>query len=446
MEAEQSINDNGANSCIGMHAMKKRILNAFLATVILGLLLVGTMQFRPVQASTSVTGIISSDTSWTRANSPYRLTGPVGIEKDVTLNIEPGVQVYFDDHYMQVNGTLVARGSDNAPLSFLTGEGHTSEIIFKPSSKNWDEKTGTGSIIENGNIPSNSFKITINSASPKIAATYSQALITINGGSPLIVNNRFSGHITIKNGTPIISNNIIIDSRVIVENGSPKILNNTMQASPTCVEVTGGNPHILNNDITGFSVGISATSGIIERNYIHGGPVGIEIGDGVVRNNTIQSGKGILVQVSSKPAISYNNIPFATVGESGGISLTEGANQVVNAADNWWGTTDEAAISESIFDSRKDFSLGTVNFVPFLTEPNPMAMPDPNIIIPNLNGSSSSNTSSPSENPQASTPDHSVKQNTPETDLYGIAVAAIILATAIALFAVGIVLLNRKKP
>ena len=35
-----------------------------------------------------------------------------------------------------------------------------------------------------------------------------------------------------------------------------------------------------------------------------------------------------------------------------------------NLADNWWGTTNQTAIANAIYDSKNDFNLGTVNFLP----------------------------------------------------------------------------------
>ncbi len=42
-----------------------------------------------------VSGVISEDTVWTQANSPYEVVGNVTVSSGVTLTIEPGVEVHM---------------------------------------------------------------------------------------------------------------------------------------------------------------------------------------------------------------------------------------------------------------------------------------------------------------------------------------------------------------
>ena len=83
-----------------------------------------------------------------------------------------------------------------------------------------------------------------------------------------------------------------------------------------------------------------------------------------------------------------------------GIYSFEGISTNVNATYNWWGTTDTQAINQTIHDNKNDFNLGTVEFVPFLTAPNPEAMPNPNAPIPTPPAPTS--TQSPSASPKVS--------------------------------------------
>ena len=72
---------------------------------------------------------IESDTTWTKAESPYVWTKHVVVEPGVTLTIEPGVTVQFrneivNEAYTQyqrkliIDGTLIAVGSENDQINF----------------------------------------------------------------------------------------------------------------------------------------------------------------------------------------------------------------------------------------------------------------------------------------------------------------------------------------
>ena len=72
--------------------------------------------------STSVSGQIITDTTWTTAGSPYLVTGDVQVVATATLTISPGVEVQFQQYRrLYVFGTLLANGSASQPIT-LTGE------------------------------------------------------------------------------------------------------------------------------------------------------------------------------------------------------------------------------------------------------------------------------------------------------------------------------------
>lgn len=77
----------------------------------------------PAQAETRVGGTLREDTAWTKAGSPYVVTGDVIVPKNITLSIDPGVTVRFkrdipsreglssSDLEILVRGTLVVQGA-----------------------------------------------------------------------------------------------------------------------------------------------------------------------------------------------------------------------------------------------------------------------------------------------------------------------------------------------
>jgi hypothetical protein len=336
----------------------KSFASAFLtAIMIIGLILVGTVHFGTVQASTEVTGVISSDTTWTKANSPYILTGPVKVNNGVTLTIEAGATVNLNSYYIQVEGTLEASGSSADQIHFNSGS-----IKFTDSSNDWNEQTGTGCIVENAVISSTSSSIAavhIEDASPKInndtianAAYYYK--IEVWGGSPTITNNTINGPIGLLYAGSARSNSLISDN--VISGGGEGI-------EISCM----GTPTIERNVIMSNGMGIYLLAHAGDRTPM-------------IRNNTIAKNSfGIKILYRSSPSfapmIKFNNfqdnaeynIYCDPDSDSGFDAYT------LNATYNWWGTTDTGLIDQSIHDFEDDFNLGKVNYTPFLTEPNPAA-------------------------------------------------------------------------
>jgi hypothetical protein len=437
---------------LGNQKMEKSFLNVFVMVLIGGLAFITTLNSGTGQVFTEVKGIITSDTTWTKPNSPYTLGGNVLVNNGVTLTIEPGVTVTLNGYYIMVNGTLSARGTSADPL-YIKNLG-TGEIRFTQFSTGWSEQTSSGSIIENAimmEIP----EICISGSSPKISNNNIAAIFTIDGGAPLILNNNIikSGKavgdmgivskFTIDGGSPIISNNNFDKIPITINGGSPVISNNvftgytsmtesgTVQLGTGGIQSTGGNPYISSNTITNCSTAISVNDGIIERNYILNNTFGVKVGDGTVQNNTFVN-DGIFVKGSSVPKIIYNNIQS---GNAMGVTL-EGTSGEVNATYNWWGTTDATEIDQKIWDYKDDYNLGKVSYIPFLTEPNAQAMPDPNAPTPTLTP-----TPPPTESPSTSPTPTQEPQQPDLTIIGGVAVVAVVLGAGLGL----LIYLARRK-
>ena len=141
------------------------------------------------QTATPVNGIITQDIAWTKTNSPYNLTGPLGISQGLTLTVQPGVTVNLNGYFIQVNGTLSARGSNADLIHFNNGQ----YIVFSQPSTNWNEQMQSGNIIENAVI--DSVYIATGNAAPKLNK---DIIIGSNGfglliqGSPTISNSTLS--------------------------------------------------------------------------------------------------------------------------------------------------------------------------------------------------------------------------------------------------------------
>ena len=106
---------------------------------------------------------------------------------------------------------------------------------------------------------------------------------------------------------------------------------------------------------------VTVTDNLID----HNSRFGIN-GGGTIDSNTITNNQ-VGIHNPQSGTISNNNIVSNTVNS---ITAT---NASVNAENNWWGTTDTETINQTIYDSKVDPTLGTISFIPFLTQPSPTA-------------------------------------------------------------------------
>ena len=338
-----------------------------------------TLPFGVAQTGTKVGGIISSDTKWNEAGSPYSLTGPVAVNQGVTLTIEVGTTVNLNNFYIQVNGTLIGIGSNTNRISFNGGQ-----IISSAISNGWNEQTGSGCIIENAVLTKTSI-FSDNSIKINDNIFNDGAGVSIEGSS-ILSNNIIAGGITAK-GASIVINNTIMNG--ITTADSCIISNNNITNSLGIWIIDAEGAKLISDNIIsgGATAGINlAAVTIIQRNLIINNGIGISVrtsSDLIIQNNTIMNNTVGLSFSSPNQTIIYNNFQ-----NNSNHNVVLGALNA-NATYNWWGTTDTQTINQSIYDSKNDFSLGTVSFIPFLTAPNSQAMPNVNTPIPTPYQSSS---------------------------------------------------------
>ena len=331
-----------------------------------------TIQVGLAQSATNVNGIISANTTWTQANSPYSLTGNIIVNNNVQLTINSGVTVNLNGYYIMVNGTLNASGNNSYPILINQGQ-----ISFTPFSAAWNETAGTGCLVTNAILNSSSTPLYLSNsvkisnctvtASNGVAITVSHETSAFG---PIIDNNRISGGISVsQDSSATISNNAFFGGGVVVTLESP--ING------------GGNTSITKNTICNCQIGILANidkssvntvlidSNLIVNNtegiriYQMGGPISLP----TILNNTI-TGNAIGINVeatSNSQTVSNNNIYSNT-----NYNLRNQGNNF-NATFNWWGATDVPAINQTIYDYKNNFNYGTVSFVPFLNSSNPQA-------------------------------------------------------------------------
>jgi hypothetical protein len=267
--------------------MRKLIFVFTLLTVLCcGLFLVDSSNFI-VQGAQNVSGVLSVDTVWTKASSPYALTGNVLVSNSITLTIEHGATVNLNGYLLMVNGTLNARGTDTDKIQLNGGT-----LTFTEYSTDWNEQAVSGSIIEYANLETTMVPST---GSAKVnecvlhGATVTQ--------STIFSNNLVNGVVTIIDHPSVTGNTI---------NGSLQVFSD-LQASP-----------ISYNTITG-GVYVNAVDAKFDHNTITGG---IDVANGpfsiTIDSNTISGG---LTVGSDTATVSYNTIYGGIKTSSNAISI-----------------------------------------------------------------------------------------------------------------------------
>ena len=154
-------------------------------------------------AATLVSGAVTTNTSWTLAQSPYQVTADVVIQNGAMLTIDPGVTVGFDSgtNLTIGVGALNVRGTAGQPILFTS----SLEVAgSNPTAGDWgqirflDLTNDAASIIEHAGIRYG-HGITIQSASPtfnylQIDSNLGAAISIDLNSSPKGIGNQASGN------------------------------------------------------------------------------------------------------------------------------------------------------------------------------------------------------------------------------------------------------------
>jgi hypothetical protein len=336
---------------------------------------------------TYVSFVISSDTTWTVADSPYIVVGNLLVDNGVTLTIEPGVEVRFDGHYfLQVEGVLIADGTETDMITFTSN-------MSSPAPDDWESII----FMDNADLGSSITYCTIEYAYDAIFVDDSNPFAILNITHNVIRHNEYSGikffpfssqinsidpvnrimhntltynhgraiwihhyihseYANLKIGENSIQNNYNDGIDCSSYEGKVEIFSNTISDNEYwglhmfADENSNVNNNLIsNNSNGGINVwGETFTNLIMENNTISGNPTGISF---------------YFMNAPSSTSIKNNNIM-----DNSPYNAVNNYEPDIIATNNWWGTTDTDEINQSLYDYWDDFNRGEIIYMPFLKE------------------------------------------------------------------------------
>lgn len=364
---------------------------------------------------TNVSGLITSDTIWTMANSPYIVKGNILVQNGATLTIEPGVQVLFDGAYrLQIEGQLIAIGTANNRIVFTSNynpkqAGDWLGITFTDtsvdatfdgsgnyvsgSSIQFSNITYGGTLLAYSSSPSIShsrfaFNTPVGSPYPPKYPWDTAVLTFYNSTNAQItynhIDNNLGGAIKLENGGgPTVFGNIIYKNSGgnwgagIGDLGTDAIIRNNVFANnqgtsfPGGYFNYGGTPLLENNT---FIENTSAN--FMWESDRGGGALGTWSNSLHVRGNTfVRNGSSTTIhlnRLSNDIKLNQNNFfgnatPYDIYISSYALSI--GGIPPVNATNNFWATSSSQEVRSRIYNGEDQFGQPLITITPLVATP-----------------------------------------------------------------------------
>ncbi len=369
--------------------MKKPAIN-FIATLILI-----TLVSFSTHAQTNVSGGVFTNTIWTLANSPYIVIDTTVVFPGVTLTIEPGVTVRFDDAmYLEIRqATLIAIGTATDSITFTSNSlvpapgiwGHGSQgglwISGSAVFNFCNFEYATSGIrtannlpyIKNSSFTKNGYGVYNLSNTPVDSCIFKfndRGIGYINGGvlNYCTISNNNYGVEDFNNAT---FNNCIIDSNINALEGSNSAFHNCSISYNRYGIICRPQGNLLNHCVINSNI----VRGIILMSSFKR--------DTIINCEIKYNGTGIVAQTSQPSLITQCEIEYDTIGIlinknaadffcnkicnniSYSVQMNTSAN--FNISDNYWCTTDSATIAAAIYDAYDNVIYGLVTFMPIDT-------------------------------------------------------------------------------
>jgi parallel beta-helix repeat protein len=286
---------------------------------------------------------IEQDTTW---NGVIIISGDIYIPPEVTLTIAPGTTVkfkkideksdqnlfhtdspYYPEAELIIRGRLIARGTPEKQIVFTSAE-------MRPNPADWGAINFLGS---EGNVVEYA----------KIYCAYNG--IHAHGSSVRVANCEFA-----RNGVGISfkKEEEVPDAPWFGKPSDLQIINSVFSKNKGGIGCRNSTAEILHNEIR-------------ENKFFGIWPK--EDCPAQIRFNEItDNGRGIYLYQVQGMQLEHNNIYN---NRSYDIAVAEAQDFPVNAANNWFGTTDPAKIAEKLFDKNDDPEVSEIQIHPLLTKP-----------------------------------------------------------------------------
>ncbi len=341
----------------------------------------GTLE---ITVGTPAAFIIDTDTTWPAQDSPISLQGDVLVIPGATLTIEPGVEVNFNGFFIVISGRILADGSAGSPIrfvgpgevllsSFASSDSITNYVIFDSTrlrTVGHSPKVENCSFMGIGRIffvrpPVNVFDDII-----RDCIFVDSATITIQSTRLVFENNDLSmSNLQVYDAESVsILNNRIMDNDPVhheifqLERGmnvTGRIEGNTFVGEQFDLDFFRGS--FSYNQVSVRSFMAQDATGTWNRNDF-----AFEFGTGII------SGLHFFAQTGS-PSLHANNIVGIgpPILSDSLLSVSGGSKGlVVNAQDNWWGTTDIIEIENLVYHFLdNEPRLPYVDYLPIRTAP-----------------------------------------------------------------------------
>jgi hypothetical protein len=361
--------------------MKKLLLLFFPAIIIFS-----------ANAQTNVGGGIYSNTTWTLVGSPYIIVDTAVVFPAVTLTIEPGVLVKFEDNlYLEIRGNLIASGTLSDSIIFTSSSAlphggiwdgirntSTGLLTFDYCNFRYGQHAVSGHCNVKHSLFENNYDGIFDNGSQGWSIIDSSLFINNNSGVLRLFGNaskcRFENNLA--TGLDIGYGNV--DDCVFINNYSGL----TFQSSGGLTAVT--NSTFCSNVFALSPIGSSPDT-IISCNFSEN-HVGISYGQPrYMTGNIFSDNDTALIYISlenmhtiSNNSIFHNKVGFITGGYFGANFLNNTIcnnavyNLVYSSSINGifpnvcWCDTDSASIAVKIYDGYDDITLGLLDFTPLI--------------------------------------------------------------------------------